>query len=210
MFAAGGILWLNVTPCAAPGPYDLGLFRNLGFPLAFYSEQIEPCAGPQTLWWGLLLVDVAIALSILLLVALASEWWVRRPEPCFHFSRCSVGDVVALLARPPSFWRQVHLSTCVLLMFASGSLIWINLHPRVLKSAYIVAWGDWKGWTEGPLVRYLGWPSFFSEQSIKPEGPVIVHWWSLVFDVAVGLALLFLVWFLCEWWIWRRREARGR
>ncbi|HYG78437.1 MAG TPA: hypothetical protein VEK08_25775 [Planctomycetota bacterium] len=99
-------------------------------------------------------------------------------------------------------WFQLHLSTCVVLMFVAGGLLWANLVERKQIDSDNRVWA------------HLGWPIWFTSTfkggwiSIgKPERWYEFHSTWLVFDVLIGLALLFTVATAIESYL-RRREDR--
>ena len=92
--------------------------------------------------------------------------------------------------RPPQL--QLHISTCIVLMFAAGGLFWVNIHSKMSI-----------GW---PAVFFLR-PNAEWELWIPDELMEAGHWdiAILFFDVLIALAILAATAFLCEWCLRRRR-----
>ena len=106
---------------------------------------------------------------------------------------------------PPRKRFQFHLSTAIVMMFVAGGLIWANVHVM----AY-----SFEGYP-----RY-GWPyrAIFNNSVLVPEGTHLFHVRCsddlyfigvarLSANALTAVALLIVVYFLCEWLI-RRRAAR--
>ena len=101
-------------------------------------------------------------------------------------------------------WFQYHLSTCIVLMFVAGGLIWANACANRPN---------------------LGWPQIFYESPQGPPGfdqfagadgrvwhlekPTKYSWneWAFASDTAVMMVSLFIVACICEFLL-RRRERR--
>ena len=102
---------------------------------------------------------------------------------------------------------RLHLSTCILLMFVAGGLVWANLqkrhHPFIGRPDLIG--NDCWGWP-APVRDEVYEGNFKAGSWTVAEA---FRWSKLncVFDVAVGLTLLVAVAFSSEWFI-RRREVR--
>jgi hypothetical protein len=101
------------------------------------------------------------------------------------------------------FW-QFHLSTAILVMIASGPLLWLNCSPRRSK-IFLAHWGD-------PARDYYadgfitGWPAPL--KAVEDDGTVdAVSPIAPVTNMVAGVAILLSVGFISEWLI-RRREAR--
>jgi len=130
----------------------------------------------------------------------------------------------------PRSWFQVHLSTCVVLMFVAGGLMWANVHrppqpfPPIDESAHEMAcynaevycYQDARGWP---------WPFCEPGRTYSPPGSsvftsgtnriVVVHediwhFGALAIDIAIALAILFAVAFVLEWRIRRRSRSISR
>jgi hypothetical protein len=70
------------------------------------------------------------------------------------------------MSNAPRLWLQLHLSTCVVLMFVAGGLMWANLQPRETTNRL---WpGTEYGW---PLVARSDFVDFF-----RFKGVTRVHW----------------------------------
>ncbi|HLX60931.1 MAG TPA: hypothetical protein VKX17_06575 [Planctomycetota bacterium] len=105
-------------------------------------------------------------------------------------------------------WLRVHLSTAVLLMFAAGGLIWFNVTPRIVNRD-----AGWCTYSE----KVYGWPYHARSQVFEYKSTSVMHPFddtlrfrvriseaAIASDLAVALAILFVVWFVCERWIaWR-------
>jgi len=136
-------------------------------------------------------------------------------------------------APPPRKRFQVHLSTAIILMFATGGLIWANVVPlratnehsvneHLIASDYI----DFKyGWPfcareelELDQIEY----SHLTPKNSKTTANQLNEIWrrhsegarnSYVFafiDILIALLLLVITWFLCERWIAYRASRRDR
>jgi len=106
-------------------------------------------------------------------------------------------------------WFRFHLSTCIVLMFVAGGVIWANVVPNQVP-----------GKTNTKIVPYriyaveiLGWPASYKRSwrlavySRRPlfSRPTEYAWDNLFLDVAIALSILAAVGFALEWGI-RRRE----
>jgi hypothetical protein len=102
-------------------------------------------------------------------------------------------------------WLQLHLATCIVLMFMAGGLVWANVTVRT--------WGDREG---------CGWPKtcwqrvreerlgmVFMSYSGPSEVPDTSRWdkLDLATNIGTGLGILAGTVVACEWLI-RRRERR--
>src|SRR5437762_2765563 len=104
---------------------------------------------------------------------------------------------------------QTQLSTAVVLMLVAGVLVWANVREREALLKYpdgTVAPAN------GPFfeVRDYGWPfvayrkmHFFTETWYLHLGP------SVLYDALIALAILLVVWQVCEWRIRRREQQKG-
>lgn len=109
---------------------------------------------------------------------------------------------------PRRKWLQVHLSTAVVLMFAAGGMMWLNVTGhKTLKPDL---------WLENYFVEItdFGFPLVAKSHYSRPEIYFVREsdYWNekeVVIDALFALAILFAVWFICEWWI-RRGESRYR
>ncbi len=113
-------------------------------------------------------------------------------------------------------WLKYHLSTLVILMFTAAIILWANLNGRRANTDF-----------DGVIITY-GWPSdvyrFVPEADLTVRNekgePVmamngeIMHWsrepsqWftGAITDGISAIAILSVIFFLCEWWI-RARES---
>jgi len=94
---------------------------------------------------------------------------------------------------------QLHLSTCVVLMFVAGTMVWLNLVERRSSD-------NW------PYDRYFGWPWTAVEIDFDaPYGSMTnMFWhnrWRIATNLSVCLPLLTAVAFVCEYCL-RLRERR--
>jgi len=142
------------------------------------------------------------------------------------------------MPEPPRRARfQIHLSTAIVLMFVAGGLIWANVTGRrvekigsglvkykgldeeMTESEFRISQLDY--WV-GERVVERGWPfdamQFRSFGSIDHNGnmrhspEVLPGEWRtgpIIYNALVALAILFAVWFLCEWLICRRAARKG-
>jgi hypothetical protein len=113
---------------------------------------------------------------------------------------------------------QVHLSTAVVLMFAAGLLMSVNMMERVELKLFS---NGTTGVVNG-LYRTTGWPFAAREKLIEliglpPNvmvcGNIFFEKWSstaIELNAMVALAILFALWFVCEWWVRRRERGRER
>ena len=106
------------------------------------------------------------------------------------------------MTEPPRRKRfQFHLSTAIVMMFVAGGLMWANASPVDSVPIY----------HRYPGAVDYGWP-----QTAVCIDRLLVdqQWfervqWGIVTDIAVACALLFSVWFFCEWLIRRRAARKG-
>ena len=102
-------------------------------------------------------------------------------------------------------WFQVHLSTCVVLMFVAGGVIWANV--RVQKTIEPDA-----------VVRELGWPLVYNWErcewgDVSSPGVACFSDHSnmhVAADAAIGIAILFAVALVLEWRIRRRIRSMSQ
>ena len=94
----------------------------------------------------------------------------------------------------PRRWFQIHLSTAVVLMLATGILIGLSLcgGSRYTPDIFTRGYEPWSG--------QYGWPIGFS--SLEPPDHI-----SFLIDLFVNITLILLIGYACEFRI-RRREAR--
>ena len=102
-------------------------------------------------------------------------------------------------------WFQFHLSTAVVLMFVAGGIMWANMHVRMTGEMWKGEWIPYPG---------FGWPAVSVRQITSGDRPIGVETDDLLsryafIDLAVALAILFTVWFLCEWLIRLRAAKKG-
>ncbi len=102
---------------------------------------------------------------------------------------------------------QLHLSTCIVLMFVAGGFIWKNLPQRNYIPQYVM--------TEQEVISYFtqGWPYIFrTPTEITDRGDIIygrVVYAPLAANLFIAFAILAPVAFVCEWFL-RRRRAQLR
>ncbi|HLX59649.1 MAG TPA: hypothetical protein VKX17_00065 [Planctomycetota bacterium] len=121
------------------------------------------------------------------------------------------------MPEPPRRWRfQIHLSTAIVLMFVAGGLIWANV--TVTESNYTSEGFKEGRWNKAEVYdRMYGWPDQFWQETLErgangeyvPVVPVRYRRRIIVRNALVALAILFVVWFLCEWLIRRRAARKG-
>ena len=100
---------------------------------------------------------------------------------------------------------QLHLSTCIVLMFVAGGVMWANAVPIAIDFTSI----DPNGLDNPAFTHEYGWPTTCCMGF--PEHFWPIHYWHygyLAINIAVALALLAAVAFVCEWII-RRRAPKG-
>jgi hypothetical protein len=98
-------------------------------------------------------------------------------------------------------WLQLHLATCIVLMFVAGVLAWANLRDP--------GGGDVCSEPGESLPfedRYCGWPYCWHSHEMKSD-PMRVYWKPLALDAAIGLAILSVAGVLTEMLL-RHRERR--
>src|ERR1043165_9561061 len=105
-------------------------------------------------------------------------------------------------------WLGGHLSAAVVLMIAAGGLIWANVRERkiISPSSFI-----------GPSFYQLeglhGWP--WHALRVNPNidnskrGNIVYDSSMIVWDAMAAIAILFAVWFVCEWLIRHRAARKG-
>jgi len=113
--------------------------------------------------------------------------------------------IVLILRSLFSQWRRfrLHLSTAIILMFATGGLMWANTIPH---GATITAWDPTsQDYYQAPIVQY-GWP--FEAHTQYPvfkgqtEGFQQINPLAIL-NIGVAFGILYLVWHICEWQIQR-------
>lgn len=108
-------------------------------------------------------------------------------------------------------WFQLHLSTCIVLMFVAGMLIWLNVTPRerslvwILENGRMERFMDDRSGLEGWTGR--GWPATF--QAILPDETTKWSGEGVVQDLAVVMAIIGLAGSGCEYLIRRRERKRA-
>src|SRR5437667_36465 len=91
---------------------------------------------------------------------------------------------------------QLHLSTCIVLMFVAGGLLWANAVPHKIETENIYGRYD-------VIMIKRGWPAASNCYDLYTAETV----WSFrnfALNVLVILAILAAVAFVCEWIIRRR------
>jgi hypothetical protein len=107
------------------------------------------------------------------------------------------------------FW-QLHLSTAILAMFASGAMLYVNTQMKVSYQMYYV-------WP------YMGWPFAYWSGDARMTGsarltmeytgsdifpnPSPFSYLGLSLDIIIGIIVVGAFTIICEWLI-RRRETR--
>jgi len=111
-------------------------------------------------------------------------------------------------------WFQLHLSTCIVLMFAAGGLLWANIVPG--KNAY---WGHGvgksghtdtiaDGYGMPILFRFVGETKFYSNTGLDRTDPFYKFDVAfLLLNILANVVLLTTVLILSEWLIRRRKRA---
>lgn len=119
---------------------------------------------------------------------------------------------------------QLHLSTCIVLMFTASGLMWVNFIARdpgdirVQLNLGVVELGI-KSKDNSPIVQY-GWPSTVCAEVDLRASPIrrifnqdYARNWNnnnLALNIASALAILAVVAFVCEWILRRSKsEVRG-
>jgi|SRR5579862_60054 len=103
---------------------------------------------------------------------------------------------------------QIHLSTAVVLMFVAGGIIWANVRLSIYGIygwPWAAIWSDVPIWKRKPAITVATGVPFPSDMTFKN----VYDARAISVDVAVALAILFAVWFLCEWLIRRRAARKG-
>src|ERR1043165_926271 len=95
---------------------------------------------------------------------------------------------------------QLHLSTCILLMFVAGGLGWANVKakPGYTADKEVLVCVE-RGW---PTRVHVEWEIFYPHED---------HWnWThIAINLATALAILAAIAFACEWII-RRRASKNQ
>ena len=101
---------------------------------------------------------------------------------------------------------QLHLSTCIVLMFAAGGLVWANVreHSLPVKELPLAEYTTTNLPDYFVIASGIGWPRPFWYAGTG-WGP-FWDWPRFAFNLATALAILAAVAFVCEWII-RRRGA---
>ena len=106
---------------------------------------------------------------------------------------------------------QIHLSTAMVMMFVAGVLMWPILEfPERTTDVYgndnfsygwpLLAMTTWKH------RNFDGWePKYLPSNRGDSEISYVV----ITVDALVAFAILFVVWFLCEWQIRRHAARKG-
>jgi hypothetical protein len=160
---------------------------------AYSTVHLHDQFGIMALW-----LDFILAIISLIGVYFLCEWLFRRRA-----------------ARRKRF--QIHLSTAIVMMFVAGGIIWANVRDSLTLSEH----EHWKRYRDSQMEfggkfywtrnSEHGWPFtvvIVSESNYKPDPRYERPYYLMAaVDLAVALAILFAVWFLCEW-LARRRAAR--
>jgi hypothetical protein len=125
----------------------------------------------------------------------------------------------------------VHLSTAIVMMFVAGVLLWANVQERALsfqsgQEAFSFSFIEYFS-TRRPYRIFAsdqalynkeyGWPvtaalSLVHASSERSTADIhqnrMLSYSRAVLNLAVALGILFVVWYLSEWWI-RRRVKKG-
>ena len=83
---------------------------------------------------------------------------------------------------------QIHLSTAVILMIATGEIVWTNVYGWPLRVEF--AFNSRKS-------------TFFNTVRL---GIALAH---ILVNAATVLTFVTPLWFVCEWWIRRRASRKG-
>ena len=115
------------------------------------------------------------------------------------------------MENPPRRKRfQIHLSTAIVLMFAAGGLIWANVEGELEYG--ICNMGLCVNEIKfGCPIRSLTETQFF-EQTADVYNPTITYspdYMYISIDFSIALVILFVIWFVCEWWIGHRAAKSG-
>src|SRR3954470_24132133 len=92
---------------------------------------------------------------------------------------------------------QLHLSTCMVMMFVAGGFIWKNLPQRNYIPQYVM--------TKSEVFSYFeqGWPFIFrTPAEITERGDIIfgrLQYAPLGANIIIVVAILFPAAFACEW-----------
>ncbi len=130
------------------------------------------------------------------------------------------------MTEPPRRKRfQIHLSTAIVLMFVAGGLIWLNCLPTRGFGVRLQPWAFTDGMDEadGPYISWSfrhGWPqsAVWTGKTMdktnrwlnrKEDNRILWFFKPVAIDCLVAVAILFAVWFLCEWLIRRRAARKG-
>src|ERR1017187_4066860 len=116
------------------------------------------------------------------------------------------------MPNPPRRARfQVHLSTAIVLMFAAGGLMWVNMRGYI-TSKYHSSDRD-------NLITAYGWPykalylskviNKYHDRENYIEYFGYTEYWMGALDAVVAFVIVVFIWFACEWLIRRRALKKG-
>ncbi|HEY3323514.1 MAG TPA: hypothetical protein VGP72_23880 [Planctomycetota bacterium] len=80
---------------------------------------------------------------------------------------------------------QIHLSTCIVLMFVAGGLLWLNVAPhRILYAVYVTGFPLWSWYSH----EIMAGDDSKQNTVIEPG----VHLWPALFDAFCAILVLIM------------------
>ncbi len=103
---------------------------------------------------------------------------------------------------------QIHLSTALVLMLATGMLMWLNTRPT---RNIIRTHSESRGVVLMPYMNY-GWPGDAVWRTDEPDFPTTWGWnaFAVIIDAGIGMLMLLSLWFVCELRIYPRVGDNAR
>ena len=105
---------------------------------------------------------------------------------------------------PPRKRFQIHLSTAIVMMFVAGALMWANVNERASSDKVCSLYG----FPFDANYVLLNEVDEVDGELVPVFRPYLVSI-PLIENGLIALAILFAVWFLCEWLIRRRATRKG-
>jgi hypothetical protein len=201
MLASGALLWVNVR---WQGMHDLEFRTELGILTAYTDSQGWPLPyhihsqAPGITYgqpWSIrnFAIDAALALSVLAVITVASEWWLRRQE---RHCRTNSGNKLP----------RLHFSTMIILTLCIGALAGLNVQPtRIHETTSELTR---KGTLESIQRDCYGWPLSFCQFSDNGTAYPNWSWRCLIGDLVIWAGSSILIVIIMEKWE-RRRDRQA-